>query len=103
MVDLDKLKVLEDLGNGESIKACSRKHNVAPKNVRWWRSQREAVLQVTDTICDAMTRHSFLNRQTMHTDRGGLTPQYIDNVSGAYRKGSNYHLEYPCCRTKETQ
>jgi transposase-like protein len=65
----DKLKVLEELDKGGSLKSCARKHHVAPKNVRRWRSQREAVLQVADTICDATTRHSFLSRQTMHKGR----------------------------------
>jgi hypothetical protein len=69
----DKLKVLEELDKGGSLKACARKHHVARKNVQRWRTQREAVLQVVDTMCDATTRHSFLSRQTMHHGRAPWT------------------------------
>jgi transposase-like protein len=70
------MKVFEELDKGGSLKACARKHNVAPKNVRRWRSRREAVLQVADTMCDVTTRHSFLSRQTMHKGRAPWTEKY---------------------------
>jgi hypothetical protein len=69
----EKLKVLEELDKGGSLKACARKRHIAPKNVRQWFSQREAVLQVVVTMCDAMTHHSFLNRHMMHQGRAPWT------------------------------
>jgi hypothetical protein len=69
----DKLEVLEELDKDGSLKACARKHHVAPKNVRRWRLQREAVLQVADTTCDATMWHPFLSRQMMHQGRAPWT------------------------------
>jgi transposase-like protein len=69
----DKLKVLEELDKGGSLKSYARKHHVAPKNVRRWCSQREAALQVADTMCNATTRHSFLSQQKMHKGRAPWT------------------------------
>jgi transposase-like protein len=66
----DNLKVLEELEKGGSIKACARKHHVAPKNVRQWRSPS---LQFAYTMCNVTTRHSFLSRQTMHKGRAPRT------------------------------
>jgi hypothetical protein len=67
----DKLKVLEELDKGVRLKACAQKHHVASKNVQRWRSQREAVLQVADTMC--VSWHSFLIRQAMHKGRAPWT------------------------------
>jgi hypothetical protein len=69
----DKLKVLDELDKGGSLKDCPWKHYVANKNVRRWRSQRESVLQVADTMYDATMRHSFLSRQTMNQGRAPCT------------------------------
>jgi hypothetical protein len=36
------------------------------------------------------------------TNREGHTAEYLENVPGAKRQGSDYHLESHFCRTEET-
>jgi transposase-like protein len=81
----EKLKVLEELDKGGSMKACAQKHNVDPKNMRRWRSQREVVLQVAGTMCVVTMRHSFINMQMMHQGREPWTEKdSLHNILTVY-------------------
>jgi hypothetical protein len=77
-----KLGMLEELDEGfMSFKACSRNHYSPPKRPRNWRLQRAEALATAANKVDAISRHAFLSKKTVHIGRksktGGNT---LDNV-----------------------
>jgi hypothetical protein len=79
-----KLSILEGLDvDGTSLKLVARKLDLSPKCLRRWRQQLSGVMKTARILCDSMSRHQFLNHQSLHP---GRKPKTIDNTLGIILK-----------------